>query len=196
MKQALLVACAALALSVSGAEAETLTQFFSGSNLVPLAKSATVLNLEAQSSDKTAVTDVNAFDDFFLISGTGKLVVNFDHALKNKGEVKIPMWIGVARYTNHAIKADLQAGYEAVKAKYSLTAGVGHVVVYKTLNTGELVYDYALETSAGSPQCQEYLYVPAKKQFQQGMTVSCTWTLQNFEQGALGSAGKLKTPMK
>ncbi|HEY0282929.1 MAG TPA: hypothetical protein VGC27_09935, partial [Rhizomicrobium sp.] len=176
----------------TGAQAETLTQFFGASDLTGLAKDTTVLNLEAQSASKTAQTDVNAFDDFFLINGAGKLVVNFDRALHNKGEAAIPGWVGVARYSNHVIKSDIQAGYEAVKAQYKLTNALGHVTVYKTLNTGQLVYDYAVELSPGSAVCQEYLYLPATKAFQLGMTVGCYWTLDSFQPHGFGSAGKPK----
>ncbi|MGA7676011.1 MAG: hypothetical protein WCA78_13315 [Rhizomicrobium sp.] len=192
MKNALLATCAVVALSMTGAQAETLTQFFGTSDLTALAKDTMVLNLEAQSATKTAQTDVNAFDDFFLINGTGKLVVNFDSALHNKGEVAIPGWIGVARYSNHMIKSDIQAGYEAVKAKYKLTSPLGHVTIYKTLNTSQLVYDYAVEQSPGDTVCQEYLYVPAKHAFQVGMTVGCYWTLENFRPHGFGSVGKPK----
>mgnify|MGYP001409867354 CR=1 FL=1 len=194
MQKVLSAVLAVAALSLAGAHGESLTKFFGSSNFEPLAKTKTVLNLVAQSEAKKGLANVNQADDFFLINGDGKLVVNFDKMLKNKGEVSIPEWIGVARYDNHAIKADLQAGYEAVKAHYKVNELLGHVVVYKTLNTGRLVYDYALETGEAGTACQEYLYVPATKSFQIGMKVNCFFSLEPFKGKTAieGAAGKTK----
>ena len=192
MKNVPLAICAVLALTVAGARAETLTQFLSGINLTPLAKGPMVLNLEAQSTTKTPQDDVNKFDDFFLINGMGKFVVNFDHALANKGQVAIPGWMGVAPYINHAITADIQDGWTAVKAHFKLTMGLGHVTVYRTLNTGQLVYDYAVLTSPDAASCQEYLYTPARMTFQKGLVAGCYWVLEQFHPSPFGTAGMLR----
>ena len=94
MRKALLLGAVLSMLAIAPASAQSLTQFLQSANLDPLAQSPKILNLEAQSSSKTAQADVNAFDDFFLINGPGKLVVNFDKQLQNKGEVPIRGWIG------------------------------------------------------------------------------------------------------
>jgi len=181
MRKALLLGVVAATLAIAPASAQSLTQFFQSANLDPLAHSPMLLNLEAQSASKTAQPDVNAFDDFFLINGPGKLVVNFDKQLQNKGDVPLPGWIGVAQYSNHAITADLQEGFEKVKAHYKMpNAKAGHVTVYKTLNTGQLVYDYAVQRTPGAPSCQEYLFTPSTGGFQLGMQTGCYWSLQNF----------------
>jgi hypothetical protein len=190
MKQALLVACATIAVSMAAAQGETLTQFFSTSDLTALSQGPNVMNLAAQSLKKKPVADLNTFDDFFLINGTGTLVVNFDHALKNKGEVKIPGWVGAAAYSNHDIKTDLTAGFQAVMKAYAPKGMLANLVVYKTLNTSQMVYDYAF-TIPGSQSCQEYLYVPALGSTELGMTKGCYWKLKDFT-GKAGSAGKLK----
>lgn len=194
MKKAMLAAFAtsALTLVCGGASAQSngLTTFLSSSNLAPLSQTATVLNLEAQMADGSAQQDVNAFNQFFLINGTGKLVVQFNGSLANQGQKAIPGWMGVAQYSNHTISSDLQAGWQAVKTKFSLSAGVSSVVIYKTLNTAQLVYDYRSPVSAGSATCQEYLYTPASAGFQTGVQTNCTWSLSSFGPSLKGSSGK------
>lgn len=193
MQKTLLATAAVSVLALAcGASAQSngLTTFLSSSNLAPLSQTATVLNLEAQMADGSAQQDVNAFNQFFLINGTGKLVVQFNGSLANQGQKAIPGWMGVAQYSNHTISSDLQAGWQAVKTKFSLTAGVSSVVIYKTLNTGQLVYDYRSPVSAGSATCQEYLYTPASAGFQMGVRTNCTWSLSSFPGAMMGSTGK------
>lgn len=57
--------------------------------------------------------DVNAFNDFYLINGIGKLKVRFNSQLQNLGQVALPRWLGVAQYSNHEILYDLQLGFQA-----------------------------------------------------------------------------------
>ncbi|MGH6871539.1 MAG: hypothetical protein ACREHE_08535 [Rhizomicrobium sp.] len=171
-----LAAAAAALVLVSGAASAqgsfSLTQFFSTSNLQPLAGTPTVLNLAAQMDHRTLQQDVNNFDDFMLINGTGKKRVFFNRHLMNQGTMVLGSWIGVAQFDNHTITADLEDGWKAVKAKYSL-GSVAHVIVYKTLNTNELVYDYASPIGSSEMNCQEYLYTPSTKGFQLGMKTGC-----------------------
>jgi hypothetical protein len=181
MRKAVLGGFFAAILMIAPASAQNLTTFLGGSNLEPLAQSPLILNLEAQTTSKVAQPNVNAFNDFFLINGPGRLVVNFNGALQNKGQVKIPGWIGVAQYTNHEIWFDLQFGFELVKARFGIpNAMAAHVVIYQTLNTGQLVYDYAVQPSPSSNRCQEYLFTPIVMGFQQGLPTSCYWTLGGF----------------
>jgi hypothetical protein len=199
MRKACLAAAAASSLALAGgaadAQSPSLTTFFSTSKLAPLAQTATVLNLEAQMADGSGQQDVNTFNQFFLINGTGKLVVQFNGSLANQGQKVLPGWMGVAQFSNHTISSDIQAGWQAVKAKYSLTNAVGGVVIYKTLNTAQLVYDYRVQISPGSSTCQEYLYTPANSGFQMGVRTNCTWTLGGFP-GAMKSSGGRSAMMK
>lgn len=192
MRKTLLYAVVAATLATAPASAQSLTGFLGGSNLDPLAQSPYVLNLEAQSSTHTAQANVNAFNQFFLINGPGKLVVQFNNALQNLGQVHIRNWIGVAQYSNHDIWFDLQYGFDLVKAQFNLPPGAkaGHVVVYKTLNTGQLVYDYAVQLPLGSPTCQEYLFTPAILGYQIGMRTRCFWSLADFRRPLRSSAGR------
>jgi hypothetical protein len=171
----LLAAAAALLLTGTAADAQSfsLTQFFATSNLEPLSGTPTLLNLGAQMAHRTFQQDVNSFDDFMLINGTGKKRVVFNRHLMSQGGMTLGSWIGVAQFDNHAITSDLQAGWLAVKAKYSLTGGLAHVIVYKTINTSQLVYDYAVQSGSSDMICKEYLYTPATGGFQPGMQTGC-----------------------
>ena len=189
----LMLGAAAATLAFTPAKAQSLTDFFKNANLDSLAQSPRVLNLTGQSASGTAQADVNAYDDFFLINGPGKLMVNFDKQLQNKGQVALPGWIGVAQYSNHDISADLQDGFEKVKQRYRMpSAKAGHVTVYKTINTQQLVYDYAVQQKAGSSTCQEYLYTPQTGGFEVGMRVNCSVTLRGSMRGKAGRPGKTR----
>ena len=116
--------------------------------------------------------------------------VHFNGALQNLGQKAIPMWIGVAPYSNHAITYDLQGGFEQVRAKYGMPAArAASVVVYRTLNTGQIVYDYRIPTKGG--RCQEYLFTPDSGGFQIGMQVNCYMSL-----AAVGRAEEAVTELE
>jgi len=171
------------AVSPARAQAEVLlpypalTIFFRTANLEPLSQSQFVLNLAAQSSTKQPQANVNLFDDFYLINGQwsgspNNLIVHFNGSLQNLGQRVIPTWIGVAQFSNHAITYDLQAGLQQVKAKYGMpSARATSVVVYRTINTGQIVYDYRIPIAGG--RCQEYLFIPDNGGFQLGMQGGC-----------------------
>jgi len=176
MRRAFLLGLVACMLTAVPARAQSLTFFFNTSWLDPLAQTPLVMNLVAQSSQRVALPDVNAFDDFFLINGVGKLRVNFNGQLQNKGQVPLPGWVGAAPYSNHEIFYDLQTGFERVKANYNMpNARAGYVVVYKNVQNSQLVYDYAVQI--GPRTCQEYLFTPVTGGFQLGMRVNCFQTL-------------------
>lgn len=85
-------------------------------------------------------------------------------------------WLGVAQYSNHEILYDLQLGFQQVKANYNIpNARAGRVTIYKTLNTGQIVYDYAVQISP--TLCQEYLFTPLTQGFQLGFRVNCLMSL-------------------
>jgi hypothetical protein len=176
MKFHLLAAAAALVLASGGASAQSdfwLSKFFSTANLQPLAGTPTVLNLAAQMDHRTMQDDMNKFDEYMLISGDGKKRVFFNRHLMSQGTMNIGNWIGVAPFDNHTVTPDIEAGWQAVKTKYSLTRGAAHVIVYKTLNTSQLVYDYAAPVGHSDMDCQEYLYTPATRSMQLGMKTMC-----------------------
>ena len=122
--------------------------------------------------------------------------MNFNKSLQNKGQVTIPGWIGVARYSNHAIAADLQAGLLAVIAHFNLVnATAANVVVYKTINTSQIVYDYSIPIRSTPSICQEYLFTPSTHGFQLGMAGACYWSLARFKlppHSALGAGVRAK----
>ena len=172
MRKAFLLGLATTFLAMAPASAQSLTSFFNTASLAPLAGSSTVLTLTAQSIGKVARADVNAFDDYSLINGQGTLRVHFNRQLQNLGQVTMKGWYGVAPYSNNDIVYDLQLGFDQVKTAYNMPAArAGNVTVYKTVNTGQIVYDYAvLKTPT---KCQEYLFTPSTGGIQLGFLVNC-----------------------
>ena len=190
MQRAFLAGLVACVLTAAPVHAQSLTSFFSTSFLYPLAQTPLVMNLTAQSSRRIALANVNAFDDFFLINGDGKLRVRFNGQLQNLGQVTMPGWVGAAPYLNHEIIYDLQAGFERVKANYKMpNARVGHVTVYKNVQNSQLVYDYAVQI--GPRVCQEYLFTPITGGFQLGMRVGCFQTLGPGRRSVAGRVGRV-----
>ena len=190
MRKAFMLGVVALVLAAAPARAQSLTAFFNTAWLYPLAHTPLVMNLVAQSSRRVALANVNAFDDFFLINGEGRLRVNFNGQLQNKGQVPLPGWVGAAPYSNYEILYDLQAGFERIKAYYNMPAArVGHVIVYKNVQNSQLVYDYAVQI--GPRTCQEYLFTPATGGFQLGMRVGCFQTLGRSGRSLAGRAARM-----
>jgi hypothetical protein len=176
MRKRLWLAAMALLLIAAPARAQSLTLFFNNANLVPLAKSPQLRILAAQPANKMPQADVNAFDDFYLINGPGKLKVHFNGQLRNLGMKALPYWAGNTPYSNHDIFFDLQVGFGLVKTHFNIpNALAGNVTVYKTTNTNEIVYSYAVSLSR--TVCQQYLFTPATGGFQRGMQASCYWSL-------------------
>lgn len=200
MRRSVLLWVLVCVLSAGAAQAQfNLTEFFRDSDLEPLAHTKEVLLLVAQSADGAPGEDVNNFDDFFLINGVGRLVVEFNRELEKKGQTEIPGWIGVADYLQTEIPADkdIQAGFLLTREHFDLgDAPAGHVSVYKTINTQEIVYDYAVVQYAQEPRCQEYLYTPQTGDFQEGLQVSCRFSLSNFSSAEVISSGGKVGPME
>ncbi len=183
MRKDLMLAAIAILLSVAPVRAQNITIFFNTAYLDGLAQSPTLRILAGQSSAKIPMADVNAFDDFFLINGPGKLEVNFNYALQNKGQRHLPGWVGQSPYSNHEIFVDLQIGFMLVKARFGIpNARAGNVTVYKTTNTNQLVYSYAV--SLTPTVCQQYLYTPSTGDMQLGLKASCYWSLINARRAA------------
>jgi hypothetical protein len=185
MRKELFFAAIIILLAVAPARSQSITSFFNTANLEPLAQSPQLRILAGQSSSKIPQADVNAFDDFFLINGAGKLEVNFNGQLQNKGQKPLPYWAGNTAYSNHEILSDLQTGFSLVKAKFNIpNARAGNVTVYKTLLTKQIVYSYAV--SLPRNVCQQYLFTPATGGLQIGMRASCFWSLSNARQARPG----------
>lgn len=185
------LAVSLLVLGVVSAKAQNLTTFLSTSDLTKIARTSEVRDLAAQNAAKTGSQDVNTFDDFYLINGTGHLVVNFDHSLKVKGQAEIPGWFGPASMSNKEITADIQDGWLVVKKAFGLSGPVANVTVYKTLNTSQIVYCYTALPADSNNMCMQYLYTPATKKTEPGMKATCYWDLKHFESSDKGSVGKV-----
>jgi hypothetical protein len=183
MRKHLLLAAVAILLHAAPASAQNLTFFLSSAYLDGLAQSPTIRILAAQSKAHIPMADVNAFDDFYLINGPGMLQVHFNYGLQNLGQKPLPGWFGQSPYSNHQIFVDIQIGFTLVKAKFGIpNARAGNVTVYKTTNTNEIIYSYAV--SLTPTVCQQYLYTPSTGNMQLGLRASCYWSLINARRAA------------
>jgi hypothetical protein len=73
-----------------------------------------------------------------------------------------------------------------VKAHFGMpTARAARIVVYKTINTHQLVYDYVVQQRS-SVTCREYLYTPSTGGFQLGMLTGCYARLTNMVRSSAG----------
>lgn len=161
--------------------ADPLRDFLGGADLSSISQSTKVLILEAQSVQPQ--TDLNAFDDFFLVNQAGTLLANFDRGLAVKGSKEIPRRLGLEVYSNHDIPAvGLQEGLDKVRPNFLLNgAAVGHVSIIRPLVPSQpFVYDYTVVTNTPGSGCFEYLYVLPSMTFQKGYPTYCQWTLQQF----------------
>lgn len=174
MRKQILFAAAIMLLAATPARAQWLTLFLKTADLDLLAHGPLIRIVAAQSSSKVPQADVNAFDDFYLINGTGKLRVHFNGQLQNKGQKPLQGWLGNIPYSNHDIYYDLQAAFVLVKANFNMpNARAGNVAVYKTVNTRQIVYSYAVSLSP--TVCRQYLFTPATGNMQLGLPASCYW---------------------
>jgi hypothetical protein len=191
MRKTLLYGVVFATLATAPASAQSLTDFFKYANLYPLAQSSTIRDLVAQSTSKTAQSDVNTFDDFFLINGPGQLAVNFDKNLNNKGQASISAWLGQNPYSNHEISADLQDGFTKVIAYFNLgNAKAANVAVYQTSKAKQIVYDYSVPLTSTPQLCQGYLFTPVTGGFQRGIQTRCFWSLHTPASSSAGRLGK------
>ena len=113
--------------------------------------------------------------------------MHFNRQLQNLGQLSLRHWVGVAQYSNSDMTYDLQSGFDQVKTAYKMPAArAGHVTVYKTINTGQLVYDYAVQKT--KTMCREYLFTPATGGIQFGFVVPCFQSL--VVRGSAGRPGR------
>lgn len=149
------------------------------------------VNLAAQPLDpKGSSVDVNTFNEFVALGvvsnpsvQTNMTSFNRDQVVLKKISIAGP-WIGVAKYTqNEMPNVMLQDGLVAVQAcmqkKGTPTPSkeVSSVVIYKTLNTAQFVYDYSFKVP-GQSYCQEVLYTPATQGCEFGMQKACHIVIQ------------------
>lgn len=158
--------------------------FLKSANLTKIIGSDIALNLEAQLSDpNAATTQISDLGDFIVLTDIGNeaTAVEFDqfqNVLQSKN-YKAP-WLGVATYQQKDIpQVSLQNGLQLVQEcmadKGDPTPNeITRLVIYKTLNTTEMVYDYVFkDPNYDAGVCREVLYTPSTEDCERGMLVHC-----------------------
>jgi hypothetical protein len=161
-------------------------QLFRTVDLMKLLGTDTPVNLQAQMKNPDAKThNINDLDSFIaigvIVPTYHTMIVEFDQDqnIMHSSYVDSP-WVGVAYYHQSEIPAlSLQQGLTAVQAcmaKSGTTTpdDITRVVIYKTLNTSEIIYDYVFkDDSLPKKSCQEFLYSPSTDRCQKGMVTNC-----------------------
>jgi len=157
-------------------------------DLMTLIGTDEVVNLVAQFRDQNASTDnVNNFDNFVAIGVLPSPVTHINSADFDASQTvlketkRMGSWIGVANFKQNEIpELSLQDGLIALQAcmqrhrNPTPTNRVTNVTLYKTLNTAQVVYDYAfVDPALPKGSCQEYLYLPSAKYCEEGTVTSC-----------------------
>lgn len=184
---ALTIIASSTAYSYGQGQHPTPDDVLKNADLVNIIGSAEVLNLRAQMSNPTASTrSVNDLDNFVAMTVPDSEparteFVEFDKNQKilQKATFGSP-WMGVAHFTQSEIPPmSLQDGMDMMrscllkkKRPIKTPDEITSVVLYKTLNTNNVVYDFIFKNPATS-QCHEYLYVPANKDCFTGHPVAC-----------------------
>lgn len=146
------------------------------------------VNLVAQLSDPTASTvNIDEMTDFFAMGSKDKGLINTwlvefnnqSEALAQKN-YRLP-WIGVGKFIQSEIpKVKLQDGLQLVKSCIATKMlrpapeKIHRVVIFKAIQTNQMVYDYVFVTPRlPAGQCQEILYTPDTGDCQMGIVVAC-----------------------
>lgn len=127
------------------------------------------------------------------------LVTQFDLDEKIVKQIRnVDPWMGVDSFSQKELPSlTLQDGLKAVKQcmaqqKDPTPENITRVIVYKTLNTGEIIYDYVFkDNDLPKGWCQEFLYSPATGECQRGNLNECHITIENMI--AQKKAGKWKS---
>lgn len=174
------------ALSSTDKKLTDIDTFFRHLDLNKLVGTDKVLNLAAQMSDPSAsTTRLNELNEFLAIAAVppdyNATITRFDQEEKiiRRIDYQLP-WIGVDQFSPDELPAlSLRDGMQLVQACMvskgePLLEQVSRVVVYKTLNKSEMIYDYVFKDPYLSEDfCQEMLYSPATGDCQKGREVFC-----------------------
>jgi hypothetical protein len=176
---------------IACAENGSVDSILKNANLPKLIGTNQAVNLAAQPVDlQGSSTNVNSFNNFVAIgvvsspsTQTNMTSFNQDQVILKQISVAGP-WIGVAQYLqsempNVLLQDGLIAAQACMTKKGTPTPSneVTNVVIYKTLNTSQFVYDYSFKIP-GKTSCQEVLYTPATQGCEWGMQKACHITLQ------------------
>ncbi|TAK77618.1 MAG: hypothetical protein EPO11_02455 [Gammaproteobacteria bacterium] len=175
-------------LSVSAKSDNDIDTILKQADLQTLIGTDKAVNLGAQYQNPNASTnDVNNFNDFIAVGDlpwpiAHTNMTSFDAnqtILHNR--TRYQSWVGVANFKQDEIPdVSLQDGLMAVQVcmqqhrNPTPSDQVAHVIIYKTLNTARIVYDYAfIDPALTKGHCQEVLYTPATKSCEEGAVTMC-----------------------
>src|SRR5579872_594702 len=177
-----------LSFSLAARSDDTIDTILKQADLPSLIGTDRAVNLGAQFQDPNAsTTDVNMFNDFIAIGVLPVLITHTNFASFDSNQTvlkkatRYQSWFGVDSYRQAEIPdVTLQDGLVAVQScmakRHNPTPSnqVANVIIYKTLNTARMIYDYAFIDPSLSPgNCQEILYTPATKTCEVGGVTAC-----------------------
>ena len=167
----------------------SIDELFKSADLMKLINTKQAVNLQAQLSDPKAstayVSDLNEFVargvlfDQYDVGSTFVTQFDMDQTILHKIQYPVP-WIGVQEFTQSELPTvSLQEGLELVKScmagkKEFISDQITRVTIYKTIQSGQMIYDYVFKDSMLRPDlCQEVLYVPKTGDCEKGMIIKC-----------------------
>lgn len=164
-------------------------------DLINLITQNQAINLIAQLKDPDATAHtVEDFDDFIAVGGLQlsdqSIYTEFDkdQNILQKQIQDNPAPLGVQEFIQKDIPSfTFEDGLKHVKTcmadqGQAIPDEITRIIVYKTINTNQVVYDYAFKKSNG--RCQEVLYTPPQpgvehEQCEYGMDVDCHFDFSN-----------------
>ena len=165
---------------------------FKHAHLKRLIETSKARNLEAQTKDPDASTsNISDLTDFIAIGVIDPegytLITEFNkHQRIMEQAAYSESWLGVDNFLQKEIpNVTLQEGLDAVKTCMAdkgdpLPEKISRVIIYKTINTSQIIYDYLFRDPNLYPGvCQEILYTPATGACEIGMKVYCHYDVKN-----------------
>lgn len=165
---------------------------FKTADFVKIIGTDKVLNLMAQMSNPKATTpNINELNEFIVLSTVQPdyytVIASFDKDQKIIKKVTYDEpWLGVSYLSQNELPSlTLQDGLQLANAcmlnkGQQIPDQVARVVIYKTINTQQIIYDYVLRNPKAKPGvCEEVLYSPATGECQNGLRPRCHYDVEN-----------------
>jgi hypothetical protein len=173
-------------------------KLFRNVNLIKLIDTEKARNLHAQMQNpKKSTRFINELDEYIVVGfkllPTEKTtIVKFNKKYEDvKHAIYYESWWGVDEFNPKEIPTTtLQQGWDNAQACMAqqgdpIPKEMKRVVIYKTLNTANMVYDYVFEDpNSMSGVCREVLYTPVQKnvpkeQCERGILAPCHFDMKN-----------------
>jgi len=167
-------------------------------NLMKLIDDRNAKNLHAQMKNpKKSTQFINELDEFIAVGFKLQpfektTIVEFNKNYKElKRKIYFEPWFGVGEFNPKEIPTTtLQQGWENAQSCMerqgdAIPKELKRVVIFKTLNTSRIIYDYVFEDPKGmSGICKEVLYTPIQKNVsketcERGVVTTCHFDIKN-----------------